>query len=151
MVEVKRPRPGTGEPDHAIELEDYFADRPVEAPRDEPAPPIHRDQHVEYTHELPEGTAEAVSRALIRIVPLIYGGLLGHLGGNMALGLLLGFASAAAFDLYMGNKSILRNHGRWAAVYLCPRLVAVAHGLAGLIQRLGGRAPDFLRRLHCGV
>lgn len=151
MIEDRQPRPGGNEPDDAIELEDYHTDRAAEASLDERARPVHRDQHVEYTHELSEGTAEAVSRVLIRLVPLIYGGLLGHLGGQMALGLLLGFAFAAAFDLYMGDKSVLRTRGRRAAVTLCPRIEALARGLMGLIRRLGWRVPDFLRRLHCGV
>ena len=151
MKDDRQWRPGSGEPDHAIELDDFSAERPAPRPARDVSQPVHRDQYVEYSHQLPEGTADAVSRLLIRIVPLIYGGLLGHLSDHMALGLLLGFASAAAFDLYMGDKSVLRNRARWVAVNLCPRLAALAHGIADLIQRLGGRAPGFLRRMHCGV
>ncbi len=147
----KHLRPGVNRPDHTIELDDYHADRPTESPHNEAARPVHRDQYVEYSHELPEGSAEAVSRLLIRIVPLIYGGLLGHLADHMGFGLLLRFASATAFDLYMRDKSILRTHGRRAAANLCPRLAALAHRAADLIQRLGGRAPGFLRRMHCGA
>ena len=151
MRNDKRWQPGHGEPDHTIELDDYFSGLPTEGSRDEVTRPVHRDQYVEYSHELPEGAAEAVSRVLVRIVPLIYGGLLGHLGGRMGLGLLLGFVSAAAFDLYMGDKSMLRAQGRWMAVNLCPHLAALAHALADLVERLGGRVPALLRRIHCGA
>ena len=142
---------GHGEPDHTIELDHYLGDLPTGRSGDEVTRPVHRDQYVEYSHELPERAAEAMSRVLVRIVPLVYGGLLGHLGGRMGLGLLLGFVSAAAFDLYMGDKSMLRTQGRWMALNLCPRLAALARTVADLVERLGGRVPAFLRRMHCGA
>jgi len=64
--------------------------------------------HGKYTHELPEETTEAISRALVRIVPLAYGTLLGSLADSTAIGLTAALAISLAFDWSMEEHSIVR-------------------------------------------
>lgn len=82
----------------AVELDDYAG--PAEQPR--------RDQYVHYTHELPALGAESATRVLVRVVPLIYGALLGHLIGAITVGIALGAVLSMAFDIGMGQDSLLR-------------------------------------------
>lgn len=111
----------------------------------------HHDQHVEYTHELTDDASEATSRWLIRIVPFAYGGLLGALAENFALGLALGGLASAAFDLHMGENSVLRPASRGLFDRGCPLIAAMAGGLATSIRRLGLRPPAILGRVDCGT
>ena len=64
--------------------------------------------HGRYTHELPEETNEALSRALVRIVPLVFGALLGSLGDSVAIGVSAALAISLAFDWSMEEHSIVR-------------------------------------------
>ena len=59
-------------------------------------------------HEIPEHTAEAVSRLLTRVVPLVYGTLLGLTGGSLHVGVLIGALGSLAFDLSMDGHSLAR-------------------------------------------
>lgn len=70
------------------------------------------DQHGHYTHELPEYTSEAFSQWLIRLVPLVYGALIGGLGDHLAIGLVIGGAISLAFDFSMDDDSLLRSARR---------------------------------------
>ena len=65
------------------------------------------DRYARHTHELPEESSEATSRALIRVVPLVYAALLGGLADSLLLGLSAGVILSAAFDLSMGAKSLV--------------------------------------------
>ena len=65
-----------------------------------------RCRHARYTHQLSEAETEAVSRWLVRIVPLIFGAMLGSLAHNIAIGLLAAVAVSLAFDLSMEGNSI---------------------------------------------
>ena len=122
------------------------------APFVEPGHRVHRDQHVEYTHELPDDTSEATSRSLIRVVPLAYGGLLGGLADNMLLGLSVGATASAAFDLHMGDNSIVRPTWQWLLTKTCPAVAAAANGLAAIIRHLGLKSlATTLSRVRCGV
>jgi len=112
----------------------------------EPADRIHHDRHVHHTHELHHETSEATSRALIRVVPLAYGALLGGLADSLALGLAAGMTVSMAFDLFMGNNSLVRGLSRRLFGKMCPTIAALAHGLANLITRLGLAASPVLRR-----
>ncbi len=67
---------------------------------------VRHDQYVQYNHEMTDDTAEASARALIRMVPLVYGGLVGGIVGNVPLGLAIGLATTMALDLKMGRHSI---------------------------------------------
>jgi hypothetical protein len=107
----------------------------------------HHDQHVRYTHQLPEDDAEATSRALVRVVPLAYGGLLGGLSDNLLLGLSGGVALSAAFDLYMGRDSVVRALFKSA----CRAIAAASQRLADAIARRGLKVPSALRAMRCGV
>ena len=64
------------------------------------------DQYVQYNHEMSDDTAEASARILIRTVPLIYGGLVGGVLGDLPLGLVVGLATTIALDLKMNDHSI---------------------------------------------
>jgi hypothetical protein len=122
------------------------------APFVEPTHKVHHDQHVEYTHELPDDTSEATSRSLIRVVPLAYGGLLGGLVDNMLLGVSVGATASAAFDLHMGEHSIARPAWQWLVNKACPAVAAAANGLAAIIGHLGLKSlATALSRVRCGV
>lgn len=109
------------------------------------------DQYAHYTHELPEESADATSRALVRVVPLAYGGLLGALADNVTLGLFAGFALSAAFDLYMDDNSMVRALSRRMFTKACPAIAVVVRALGALIGRVGLPAPAALNEMRCGV
>lgn len=111
----------------------------------------HHDQYVEYSHELSEDSAEATSRALVRFVPLAYGGLLGGLTEAMPLGILGGMAMSIAFDLYMGPNSITRKVSQRIVAHLCPMVALLARRLATALQRRGWSVPSILKDRHCGA
>lgn len=123
----------------AIEIDDFVA----------PGDGVHHDQRPHYSHELPEEASEATSRALVRVVPLAYGALLGGLSDNLPLGLAAGGAVSIAFDLSMGRDSMVRGLGHGLYNRLCPAVAATAHGIAGVLERLGLGAPSLLRGMRC--
>lgn len=116
-----------------------------------PAKPVHQDQHPHYTHELPDAAADAVARAIIRIVPLAYGLLLGRLSNNMHWGFALGAAVAVIADLNLREHSFARVLMLAIRNVACPVVVTAAHGLAGLLGRLGGATPRALSQMQCKV
>ena len=67
-----------------------------------------RNRHAHYTHQLPEESTEAASRLLVRVVPLVFGAMLGSVGNNLAVALAAALAISVAFDLSMADKSIAR-------------------------------------------
>lgn len=69
---------------------------------------IHEEQYVQYTHELSYDTKESVGRVIIRLVPLLYGGMFGALLDDMSLALTVGAIVSVGMDLAMGNQSLLR-------------------------------------------
>ncbi|MDJ0740980.1 MAG: hypothetical protein QNJ91_14790 [Gammaproteobacteria bacterium] len=103
-----------------------------------------------YSHEMTEDTAESAARALIRAVPLVYGGLLGGLIGSLGLGIALGLTMSGALDWRMGEKSLFRQLLRPLAVTGCPYLSWLMRGIArGLsLMHLPVAAKYF--DLHCG-
>ena len=109
------------------------------------------DRAVQYTHEMPDDTAEASARVLIRMVPLVYGVLLGGLTGNLPLGLSVGIILSMALDMRMGDKSFFLPLLRPLFERACPLLAAAAHGLSTVISRVGLSAPSVLRNLTCGA
>jgi hypothetical protein len=139
MSNEQRNEPTVREVTEAIEIEEFVADRQTR----------HRDQHPHYSHELPDEVSEATSRALVRVVPLAYGMLLGGLSGNMLLGLAAGGALSGAFDLSMGEDSMVRGLGRTLSNRLCPAVAAAAHRLAAALEGLGLGAPALLRGMRC--
>ncbi|MGB5201255.1 MAG: hypothetical protein WBN68_04805 [Sedimenticolaceae bacterium] len=110
----------------------------------------HRDQYGQYTHEMPDETAEASARLLIRAVPLIYGGLLGGLMSNILLGLSLGLVLTMALDLRMGDKSFFRVILTPVMRRGCPLIGALVSRGARVIEGLGLPVPAVLRDLRCG-
>ena len=65
--------------------------------------------HAQYTHQLSEEETEAVSRWLVRVVPLVFGTMMGSLAHNTVIGLSAALAVSLAFDLSMeGNSIVLR-------------------------------------------
>lgn len=111
--------------------------------------PDHRDRHVHYSHEMPDETAEASARILIRTVPLVYGVLLGVILGNMLLGFAMGFALTVALDMRMKSYSLFLPVLGPLFAPLCPLINAIAHGLARLLTLFGLRAPAFLAKMDC--
>ena len=109
----------------------------------------HRDQYGQYTHEMPDDTAEASARLLTRAVPLIYGGLLGGLMSNILLGLSLGLVLTMALDLRMGDKSIFRVILTPFMRRSCPVIAALVPRVARVIEGLGLPVPAALRDLRC--
>jgi len=106
---------------------------------------IHHDRYAQQSHELPNEAAEASSRALIRVVPLAYGALLGGLADHVLLGLCVGLMLSLAFDLNMGGKSMARALSRG----LCLVVARAGRLLAQIIGRLGLAAPAVLNTLRC--
>lgn len=121
-------------------------DSEVDAPRTKP---IHQDQHPHYTHELPDSAADAVSRVLIRIVPLAYGLLIGGLSDNMPLGLALGAVVGVIADLSLREHSFSRVLILSIRNGACPAVAKAAHGLATVLGRVGGRTPTSLSQMQC--
>ena len=111
--------------------------------------PVHQDQHLHYTHELPEAAADAVSRVLIRVVPLAYGLLLGGLSDNMPLGLALGAIVSVIADLNLREHSFTRALILSIRNGACPTVAKAAHGLAVVLGRLGGTTPRSLSQMRC--
>ncbi len=122
-------------------------DQPMDAVEGVAQP--HRDQYGHYTHEMPEDTAEASARLLIRAVPLIYGGLLGGLMSNIFLGLSLGLVLTMALDVRMGNKSIFRGFFTPVLRRSCPVIRWLVIRLEQGLQNIGLQVPAALRDLRC--
>ncbi|MCB1801522.1 MAG: hypothetical protein KDI82_07545 [Gammaproteobacteria bacterium] len=111
----------------------------------------HIDRYAHHDHELSESTAEAVSRTIIRLVPLAYGILLGGLIDSLVMGLVAGGILSAALDLSMRGQSLLRALARDLTARLCPLVAAIAHGLAVVSARAGVPRLGVLRRVSCGA
>ncbi len=110
---------------------------------------VHHDQYARHSHQLPEDTTEASSRTLVRVVPVAYGVLLGGLGDNVVLGLAAGVCLSVVFDLYMGDRSIVRSLLASPSARVCPLFAAVVRSVARLIARLGLSAPAALTDMRC--
>lgn len=109
----------------------------------------HHDQYGHYSHELSDDSAEAASRALIRVVPIAYGALLGALADNLFLGLFIGLVLSAALDFWMGDESVVRAIVRRLFPFVCPLVATAARALADAIGRLGVNPPAALSRVQC--
>ncbi len=88
-------------------------------------------------HEIPEHTAEAASRALTRLVPLVYGVLLGVTGDILAIGLLVGGIGSLAFDLSMDQHSLARPFARQLADVTGRAAASARQRIDALFSRLG--------------
>ena len=107
------------------------------------------DVYASHTHELSGDTSDASTRALVRFVPLAYGGLLGGLGDNLLLGLLGGLAISVAFDLFMGGNSVVRTLSQSMLKYACPKIAGGARVSVGMMKRLGLKVPPRLAEMRC--
>ena len=107
------------------------------------------DVYANHTHELSEDTSDASTRALVRFVPLAYGGLLGGLGDNLLLGLLGGLAISVAFDLFMGGNSVVRTLSQSMLKYACPKIAGGARVSVRMMKRLGLKVPPRLAEMRC--
>jgi hypothetical protein len=110
---------------------------------------MHDEQCVQYTHEMPYDLQESIGRFVIRIVPLLYGGMFGTLMDAMPVALTVGAVVSAGMDLAMGKRSILRNLGRSLFAGSCPLLAGMARGVTGGLNAIGIRAPASLRDIRC--
>ena len=109
----------------------------------------HHDRYARHTHDLPDDSSEASSRALVRVVPLAYGALLGGLADSLWLGFAAGLVLSMAFDLNMAENSLVRSLSRGLVNRLCPTVTRAAHRLARLIRRLGLVVPSTLSAMRC--
>jgi predicted lipid-binding transport protein (Tim44 family) len=109
----------------------------------------HHDRYVHYTHQMPDETAEASARVLIRLVPLMYGALMGGLYGHLAAGLLLGLVPSLALDYRMGGKSLIQPVLQRCAATGCPLLAAAVRGMSAAIGAIGLPVPTKLRQKRC--
>jgi thiosulfate reductase cytochrome b subunit len=92
----------------------------------------HSERHAKLSHQMPQATAEASARLLIRAVPLAYGFLLGGLSDHLLPGLLAGLAVAVVLDLRLHERSVT-----WACLQL----------VAGHFRRaIGPKSKRFLTR-----
>ena len=114
-----------------------------------PRQSIRRGRRVRYTHELSDESSEAMSRTLIRLVPLAYGVMLGALSDRLWLGLSAGLVSSAAFDVYMGRHSLIRSAFRRLLKPACLVVSAISGGFAALIGFVGLPVPSVLREMEC--
>lgn len=111
----------------------------------------HVDQYAQIAHELPESTAEALSRTIIRVVPLAYGVLFGLLIDRLWLGLLAGGLLASGLDLYMRDRSVVRAVYHWLRMHLCPAFAVGVQGLLRLAARAGLERARLARGIRCGL
>jgi len=131
-----------------------FAKKPEAWSKDSVSPVVpakrkHDEQCVQYTHEMPYDVQESIGRFVIRIVPLLYGGMFGTLMGEMPVALTVGAVVSAGMDLAMGDRSVLRNLGRSLFASGCPVLAGTARGLSRGLNAIGIRAPASLSDIRC--
>jgi hypothetical protein len=107
------------------------------------------DQHAHYTHELSGDAAEASSRMLMRVVPMAYGIAFGAVSDNLVLGILAGLALSAAFDLSMGNDSLVRSLWSRLLRSACPAIARLARASAQLTAQFGLVLPPKITDIHC--
>ena len=112
---------------------------------------LHDEQCVHYTHEMPYEVKESVGRVIIRLVPLLYGGMFGSLLDDMPLALTVAALVSAGMDLAMGRQSILRTVGGSLFRGGCPVIAFMANGLADLVEVIGLNPPPVLRNMRCRV
>lgn len=108
-----------------------------------------RDQHADLSHKLPAHATESVSRTLLRVVPLIYGALLGATSQNFWFWVSVSLLCSIAFDLYMGRHSIVRRLLRGARLLVCRIFMALAAALLAPIGWFGGSLPDAIGQRRC--
>ncbi len=111
----------------------------------------HHDQYSHYSHEMPEDTKEATGRVIIRAVPVIYAGVIGHLTDHTVVSLILGLALSVGLDLAMGKHSIVRPMWRTCSVAGCPLIAAASRTVAKVMRMLGMHPPSSMRDMRCGV
>lgn len=83
-------------------------DIPQAIDRDDLVPLSRWAGHARYTHQLSDETTDAISRVLVRVVPLAFGALMGSLAYNTLIGVSAAIAISIAFDLSMQEHSIVR-------------------------------------------
>lgn len=111
----------------------------------------HEDQYAHYSHQMPDDTKEATGRFIVRLVPLLYGVLLGGLSGHLFVGILLGLVGSIGLDLRMGGQSLALPPARRVWHAACPRVALLVRALTERIEAKGLHVPDRLRSLRCGT
>ena len=109
----------------------------------------HRDQYVDYSHEMSHDTYEASGRVIVRIVPLLYSGMIGGIFDHMVAALSIGILVSVALDLTMGNKSLSRPILRPLMHFGCPLFAAVSRSIARAVYATGIYKPTQWRDLRC--
>lgn len=109
----------------------------------------HRDQYAHYSHELPDDTADAASRALARTVPIAYGVLLGLTTGEFWVWLTAGLVLGLGLDLGNRQRSIARRAYTRLYEFACPRLARSAGRVTQRLSKRGVRVPGRSHQGHC--
>ena len=111
----------------------------------------HQGRYVQLSHEMPDETAEASARTLIRTVPMVYGVLLGLVLSNFLIGIAMGSVLTIALDMRMGRHSWFLPLLGPLLTPLCPLVDGVSHGLARVLKAIGLPPPKSLVNMRCGV
>lgn len=86
----------------------------------------------------------------MRVVPLLYGGMIGVLFDNIISALAISALISIALDLTMDDKSMFRPLIRPLARRLCPMLVTVSQSLSKALDSYGMPTPTRLHDVRCG-
>ena len=108
-----------------------------------------RDQYFHYSHEMPHDTKEASGRVIIRVVPLLYSGMIGGVFDHVIIALSIGALVSVALDLTMGDKSMFRPIFERITQCGCPVFAAASRGLAKCLTATGVQPPAQLRDARC--
>ncbi|MCG6967438.1 MAG: hypothetical protein LJE59_13100 [Chromatiaceae bacterium] len=126
-------------------------DDPAVSDRRAVARRVHEEQHVHYTHEMSRDTSEASGRFIIRMVPLLYGVLVGSLLADPVPGLLVGSLGFMALDLTMAGNSLLLALLRRCLSAGCPFVAVLVNTLVRGIDVVGLPVPRQLRDIRCAA
>ncbi len=105
--------------------------------------------YAHYSHEQSQDNAEASGRIIVRVVPLLYGGMIGVLFDNIVGALAISALISMALDLTMDDKSMFRPLICPLVHRTCPLLVTVSRSLSKILGYLGIPTPIRLHDVRC--
>ena len=93
---------------HRDELAEHQAYVPESLRALAPREPDHPGPYPHHSHAMQDDQADALSRLVARLVPLVFGIMLGAVGDMIVLGAAIGLVGSLAFDLSMEQRSWVR-------------------------------------------